>query len=555
MKINKYENFSKKELIEEITKLKKRKKFGLVWEDKKEKVIEDCKINFPILDEIKKKEIIKDQKLNHNIIIEGDNYHSLSVLNYTHSEKVDLIYIDPPYNTGKSKEFKFNDKWVDVNDGYRHSKWLSFMNKRLVLAKNLLKKTGVIILSIDNNEFYNLKNLCDHIFKENNFVGSLIWRKKEGGGQTDDYFVTEHEYVLIYQKSNLFKWKDETILEDEKKFTKEDKFGNFVTVNLAKWGAGSRKEDRPTMHYPIKSPDGKRIFPIAPDGNDGRWRVGKKRMDYLNDNNLIHWSKNSENDWTAKEKIYFDANKKIKIKERSILYDVVGGTAEGTNELTEIFGKKDIFENPKPTSLIEFFLKHTTEPNSIILDFFAGSGSTGHAVLKYNSLDNGQRKFILCTNNEDNICDKVCYPRISKIINGYKSKKRNYKSLISNLKYFKTSFIPFSDNDKNKLLLTQRVTEMLCIKENTFEEVTNNNKYKIFKHNKNFTIIVYDQLMIDEVKKVIKKTIGNIKIYIFSLGNDTFDEEFDNYENVSVEPVPQPIISTYKRLFNHQDDT
>ena len=169
----------------------------------------------------------------------------------------------------------------------------------------------------------------------------------------------------------------------------------------------------------------------------------KKRMDYLNDNDLIHWSKNSKNDWTAKEKIYFDAGKEIKIKERSILYDVVGGTAEGTNELTEIFGKKDIFENPKPTSLIEFFLKHTTEPNAIILDFFAGSGSTGHAVLKYNSLDNGQRKFILCTNNEDNICDKVCYPRISKIINGYKSKKRNYKPFISNLKYFKTGLIPF----------------------------------------------------------------------------------------------------------------
>ena len=137
----------------------------------------------------------------------------------------------------------------------------------------------------------------------------------------------------------------------------------------------------------------------------------------------------------------------------------------------------------------------------------------------------------------------------------HESKKRSYKSLISNLKYFKTSFIPFSDNDKNKLLLTQRVTEMLCIKENTFQEVANNSKYKIFKHNNNFTIIVYDQLFIDEIKKVIKKIIGDIKIYIFSLGNDTFEEEFDNYENVSVEPVPQPIISTYKRIFNQQDDT
>src|SRR3989344_3570272 len=171
--------------------LKKKKKYGLVWEDKPEEVVEMCKEKLPVLKEVKEKEIITNKEKPVNLLIEGDNYHSLAVLNFTHKEAIDLIYIDPPYNTGNG--FVYNDKIVELDDSYRHSKWLSFMSKRLILAKNLLKDTGFIFISIDDNEVAQLKLLCDDIFGETNFIGNLIWRKKEGGGQADDYFAREHE--------------------------------------------------------------------------------------------------------------------------------------------------------------------------------------------------------------------------------------------------------------------------------------------------------------------------------------------------------------------------
>lgn len=196
-----YSEWSKTELIKEIKKLKKRKKYGIFWEDKTEKVAELCKEKLPVLEEDKTKEIKTDENKPVNILIEGDNYHALSVLNYTHKGKVDVIYIDPPYNTA-NKEFTFNDRIIGIDDAYRHSKWISFMHKRLKLAKNLLKSSGVIFISIDYNELAQLKLLCDEIFGEKNYVENIIWRKKEGGGQQDDYFVTEHEYILAYAKNN-----------------------------------------------------------------------------------------------------------------------------------------------------------------------------------------------------------------------------------------------------------------------------------------------------------------------------------------------------------------
>ncbi|PIR77179.1 MAG: site-specific DNA-methyltransferase, partial [Candidatus Magasanikbacteria bacterium CG10_big_fil_rev_8_21_14_0_10_38_6] len=407
------------ELEKELKKIKKQKKYGLVWEDKPEQIVEDCKRNVPILRLKEKKKginpvVMTDESKDENILIEGDNYHALSVLNYTHKGKVDVIYIDPPYNTGKAKEWKYNDKFVDENDSYRHSKWISLMEKRLVLASSLLKKNGAIFISIDNNEQSTLKLLCDGIFGEKNFVGVLIWKKKEGGGQADDHFVTEHEYILVYRNTPDFKWLDEEILLEDTQFNKEDDGGKFNAVKLAKWGNTARKEDRPKMYFSIKSPDETNVFPIAPDGGDGRWRVGKKRMDFLIENNYIFWQKKDEQ-WVPYEKIYFEEGDVKKIKERSILYELAT-TADGTNELTDIFGKKDVFENPKPTELIKFLLRYSTAKNATVLDFFAGTGTLGHAVLSLNKEDGGERKFIVCTNNENNICEDVTYERLKRVM-------------------------------------------------------------------------------------------------------------------------------------------
>ena len=199
MKANsKYDSLSREQLIDKIQKLEK-EQYGLVWEDKEENVAKRCDSELPLLKEDSSREIVCDPKLPYNIIIEGDNYHSLYALSFTHKKSIDVIYIDPPYNTGKKKEWKYNDCWVDVNDSYRHSKWLSFMSKRLVLARHLLKKTGVIFISIDDHEFSQLKLLCDKIFGENNFLGEIIWETATDNNPTQ--ISIEHEYVLCYARN------------------------------------------------------------------------------------------------------------------------------------------------------------------------------------------------------------------------------------------------------------------------------------------------------------------------------------------------------------------
>lgn len=560
-----YADWSKEELIKEIVKIKSTT-YGLVWHrDLPEEKI-DILVNpdartpnemfpnemagkpFPVLKEVKSKAIESDKSKLVNLLIEGDNYHSLAVLNFTHREAVDLIYIDPPYNTGNN-DFIYNDKFVDKEDSFRHSKWLSFMEKRLKLARFLLKQTGVIFISIDNNEQAPLRMLCDEIFGENNFVGTLIWRKKEGGGQADAYFVTEHEYVLAYAKSENFKWLDEELPVEEAEFNKEDENGKFTAVKLAKWGNTARREDRPKMYFPIKSPDGKNIYPIAPDGGDGRWRVGKKRMDMLVEKDLISWQKKGEK-WLPYEKVYFSEGEVKKIKERSILFDVAT-TADGTNELTQIFGKKDIFGNPKPTELIKFFLQYGAKQNAVILDFFAGSGTTAQAVLSLNNDDGGTRQFILCTNNENNICTEICYPRVKKVIDGFKNQKgEKIQGLGGNLKYFTTDFVEAEPTDKNKRKLVKESTEMLCILENAYELIQETPEFKIFKNTDKYVGVIFYEEAIDDYKKVIRKIGGHFNTYVFSMGDDPHAKQFvDVKDKVSLCAIPEVILKVYREIF------
>ena len=386
-----------------------------------------------------------------NFLIEGDNLHSLKLLEKTHRNKIDVIYIDPPYNTG-NKDFIYDDSYIDKNDGYTHSKWLSFMSKRLEIARNLLSKTGVIFISIDENEFAQLKLLCDLIFGENNFIGTMIWRKKSGGGQTDEFFVTEHEYIFGYRKSTQFIWNDKHDKIDQNEYKYKSSDGSLYKITkLEKWGSSSHKEDRPTMYFPIKDPDGNNLYPIAPDKKDGRWRVGKERLHNLIKNNHIHWIKDKkENRWIPYEMSFYNENQIKILKSRSILYDLAE-TGTATKLLTKIFNEKDIFSNPKPIELIKYLLEHTK--CEIVLDFFAGSGTTGHAVTQLNKEDGRNRQYILCTNNENNICEEVTYQRLKNI----------QADLPHNLKYFKTDFIKkLDENDRTlKAQLMDYIKELI----------------------------------------------------------------------------------------------
>lgn len=562
--------------IERLKKeLKKRKKYGLVWEEKPEEVVEMCKEQLPMLKEVKNKEIITDKDKPVNLLIEGDNYHALSVLNYTHAKKVDAIYIDPPYNRGTG-DFKYNDRFVDREDGYRHSKWLGFMEKRLALSKSLLKNTGVIFISVDENEFAQLKLLCDEIFTENNFLGNLIWKRRGGIGSFAEKNMTQnHEYILVYKKSAGFLYR---ILGEKrrKEFKYKDKRGIYRWIELV-GPSQQTKERRPNLDYGVlydiknkkiigfvgrnKKKDffdkkfSKDIKEIWLEGK-ATWLVGKNIIEKYYKKDLIQVFE-EKNKFFLRIKNYLynengDVNGTIL---KSLLSDndiKIGMNTEGTKQIKEILYPKDYSNmKPKPLSLLTFLLNTKTDKNSLVLDFFAGTGTTGHAVMELNELDGGNRKFILCTNNEDGICTDVCYPKIDKLIKGYKNPLGSFKGYSGNLKYFKTDFVNYDEpTDKNKIKLTEQATEMLCVKEGTFEKLLDQKSFKIFKNANHYTGIIFDQAAIPAFKKAIKDIKGKFSVYVFSLGDETFDDEFkDVKQNIKLSPIPEAILRVYRRIF------
>ena len=354
----------------------------------------------------------------HKLII-GDNYDAMLNLLIQYRGQVDVIYIDPPYGKDSMGEFAK----TNYNNAITRDNLLSMLQPRLELAKLLLASSGAIFCSIDNRNHAYLKCLFDEIFGENNFVGTLVWRKKSGGGQTDEFFVTEHEYVLVYRKSSMFKWLDysKESVEADFKYDDNDGKGKYSIIKLEKWGNSAHKEDRETMYFPIIAPDGSELYPVAPDNTAGRWRVGKERMDCLISKNEVYWKKDEHKDrWVPYEKKYFLTSKGKLQKSRSILYELAEtGTAAKT--LTSIFGKKDKFDNPKPVELIDFILEHTQ--SDLILDFFAGSGTTGHAIAAKN-LDGEDRQCILCQINEitdenpNGIAYDVTSKRLKRVMTG-----------------------------------------------------------------------------------------------------------------------------------------
>jgi adenine-specific DNA-methyltransferase len=485
-----YTNWDRSELIKEIKQLRKRKKYGLVWEDKTENVVEQCITELPVLEEVKEKEIITDSEKPMNLLIEGDNYHALSVLNYTHKGKIDVIYIDPPYNTG-AKDWKYNNDYVDINDQWRHSKWLSFMKKRLQLAKQLLKRGGVLICTIDKNEQANLGVLLQEIFNKKEIVCVTIIHNP-GGIQGKNFSHTNEFAYFIHPLNGTF---ISTIARDD-----------VPSTAFRDWGKqSSKREAAKTCFYPIyikndriigfgdvcsddfhpmnsnilKKDGVVEVYPIDQKGIERKWRFGRETVENIKDE-LICKKMKDEFSILREKKDYRWKTVWIDTKYNANVY--------GTKLLNNIIEAK--FPYPKSLYAVMDCIKAVIHDNknSIILDFFAGSGTTGHAVMELNKNDGGNRKFILCTNNEDNngegtkIADDMCYPRIEKVIKGYKGllDEKKYQGLKGNLKYFRTTFVAADPTDRNKTKLTKKATEMLCVKEDTFKEVKLTEKYKIF---------------------------------------------------------------------------
>ncbi|MBU4057037.1 site-specific DNA-methyltransferase [Patescibacteria group bacterium] len=497
------------------------------------------------------------------MLIEGDNYHALSVLNYTHAGKIDVIYIDPPYNTG-NKDFVFNDHYIDKEDGYRHSMWLSFMEKRLKLAKNLLKNDGVIFISIDDNEVAQLKLLMDNsdLFGEDN-TEIMIWQKTDftdGVLKITKRFRTEHEYIIVCYKNKTLAEFNKVLqysqIKNEYGNPDNDQRGPWISTELGRSMEKSRKDS--PKYYAISSPNKKKSY--------RQWLFTKEEMDTLIKDGRVYFGKNGD----AVPRLKKFVNEKRYKAATSIIRDF-GSARVAMEELDEIFGGR-VFNYPKPTELIIYLLNLLKEKDIMVLDFFVGSGTTGEAVLELNKEDGGNRKFILCTNNELNglekelrekgmkeseiqergICRQVCYPRIEKVINGYKnSKGEKVEGLGGNLKYYKTEFVDYKNpNDKNKIKLTKEAVEMLCVKEETFELVQDSGDFKIFKNHEHYTGIIFDQLVIKDFKKAIRDIKSKFSVYVFSLGDDSFDEEFEDIkQKVRLSPIPEAILKVYRRIF------
>ena len=544
---NNLSEWSKDELLKEVKKLRKRKKYGIVWEPKLEEVAELCKEKLPILVEDKKREVSTDEQKPVNILIEGDNYHALSVLNYTHKGKVDVIYIDPPYNTG-IEGFRYNDKIVDREDSYRHSKWLSFMEKRLKLAKSLLKDTGSLFISIDDNEVAQIKLLCDEIFGEENFLVNTIW-KKRAGPPNDRIIGTIHEYILCYAKNfkEVKLYRKERTEENLSRYTNPDNHpkGPWAVDNLMANVKGGRYVK--SLYFPIKNPNtGEEFWPSS----NGNWRFNKDKINELIKNNEIYFGK----DGKGRPKLKRFLSEVREGLPFGSIWENVGYNNTATGELLGFFGTVNIFDTPKPTALMNEIFRLSTSKggNETILDFFAGSGTVGQAVLELNEQDKGNRKFILCTDNQNNICTEVCYPRIKKVIEGYVApNKEQVNGTKGHLKYFKTDFVDAEPTDINKKKLVEKSTEMLCLKEDCFEEVKKGQEFRIFTNNQGKKLgIVYDDEGIEAFKMEVRRTENKFVVYVFSLDESAREEEFEEIQKwVELKPIPAVILNVYRRIF------
>lgn len=550
----KLHDYTKEELIELVQSLKKAKKFGLVWEDKPEQVAIDCQTKLPVLQEVADRAITKADDQPTNLIIEGDNYHSLSTLNYTHAGKIDVIYIDPPYNTG-NKDFIYNDHYVDKEDAFKHSKWLSFMSKRLKLAKQLLTDTGLVFISIDDSEQAHLKLLCDDIFGEVNFVGTAP--RKTGAGSAATRSLSElrklNDYVLIYRKSPQSTFKRKIVGQKEYPF--EDEYGKYLLGQFQASGSDATRKARPNMWYPIYVlPSGsltviepkkytKQILPKEVNGEEGRWLWNKAKFEADNAK-LIHFDGEK-----ISRKIYYDPKKDQNIYQVEKAWLEGFMNAKGTTELNEILGKKGVFNNPKPTEMMRHLVNLHPNKDAIVLDFFAGSGTTGQAVVSLNITDDGKRQFILCTNNENNIADNATYQRITKVINGY----GDIEGIPANVRYFKTDFVDKASNtDQTRVALVARATDMIKIRENTFEAVTEKPLYKVYASADTYSAIIFDPSVIDQAKAELAKLPLDkpIYAYVFSLANDSFDSDFADMDHtMHLCPIPESILEVYKRIF------
>jgi len=569
------------------------KRYGLVWEEREEAVEERLREELPVLVEDESLRIENGTGPNH-ILIEGDNLEALTALSYTHEGKVDVIYIDPPYNTG-ARNWKYNNDYVDAEDGYKHSKWISWINRRLRIAKRLLKPEGNIVVTIDDYEFSQLKLLMDEIFGEDNFLANVVIRNNPSGRSTVRGFSINHEYALFYSKTEASKLGRLSHNDVQKsRYSEHDEIGTFEWENFRKNGTDSDRKDRPKQFYPIiinlktnvlRIPallwndetrsyiieeeifeNEKIIWPISPEGNEKVWKFGLERTRTILREILVKKKGDSI-------ELY---RKKYLNNEGSLphtWWDKPDYSARdnGTRTLTNIFGPTKVFDFPKaPEAVKDALIAAGLQSDGLVLDFFAGSGTTLHATMQLNKEDGGKRQCILVTNNENNICREVTYERNRRVIEGYTTPKGVQVEGLkkNNLRYYSTAFVPRERTNRNMRALVNAATDLLCIKENLYQELPVDSlqssvkltakHVRLFSDGTNSMMIIYNEQAIPYIVEGLKSALANsqlqipnskLKIYVFSPGAYAWDDDFAPViDRVELCALPEAIYQAYKNV-------
>lgn len=511
--------------LNELTSEIKGQKYGLVFEEHREKIDDTLESNLPILTE--EKELFVGNGGEMNFLIEGDNLASLQLLEKTHKGKIDVIYIDPPYNTGNS--FIYDDHIIDENDSFKHSKYSSFIYERLDIAKKLLSENGFIFISIDDKELSVMRLICDEIFGEQRFLTTIGWEKRTKCQNTKTarkMLQPKIEYILVYRNFDA-RAEFNCHVIGEKEYPDSDANGVYRLEEIGQMGASGIR-GRGSMIFPILG-----ILPR--EGN--QWKLGtdtikefQDRGDLLSDNGKVY------------RKIRPTDESSETIKPFWALFSAEQfGTAESAKtELSKILGTKEHgFETVKTIQMIEELIFQSTNESSTILDFFAGSGTTAQAVLECNKDYGGKRKFILCTNNENSICRDITYQRLKTVITGKRKDGSVYSDGLSgSLKYFKVDFVEitekeyyeyadklllhvrelvelenavnFSGNDKIAIVLTEEELEEFC---KTLASTPLSNRSEIEVSERSRTVYLgHDVLLSKGQKELFKKSGITIKI-------------------------------------------
>lgn len=575
------------DLQNEISKLREAKKYWIVWDTEKvpEKVVLDCQTKLPILQENKSKYIKTTTLWWENILIEWDNYHALQVLNYTHKSSIDIIYIDPPYNTGE-KDFVYNDEFVAKDDLYKHSKWLNFIEKRLRLAINLLKPDWLLVVSIDDNEMAQLKILLDELFNDNVKIvvvkmseasGLKMWAVRKAG------IIPKYKEYLLFAKLNGVnglnfdyikkdKWDDEYNLFLDN-FTKEDRdvISNYMSFDWPLDNKAIKIVDDILSHVQLTSVN-KKISEFKVKSSEieewryaNAWRIARTAA-----------SSSVKSLVDTKKKVLDQQLFSVLSKRDGLLYIAKTDYNESSKQprVQIIFAIDNLMTHPwdfwsdikttwleaeggvsfknwkKPLSLIKKILK-TKQKDALVLDFFAWSWTTWHAVLDLNLTDLWQRKFILCTNNENGICENITHKRLKWV---YESAPVD---ALSWLRYYKTDFIEVENiqqvDDRHKIELTHKAWGIIALKEEAYDEILKTKQYQFFQNNEKIVWIYFleSSVWIEDFKSELQRLSENKNesvIYMFSYGEPEYISKDFNINWLRIEAIPEPILKIYQEL-------